>query len=726
LLLCLFTAITTCNASETTRPKIGLVLSGGGARGFAHVGVLRWFEEHHIPVDKIAGTSMGGLVGGLYATGMTSAELQQLINHINWSDLFRPLPAYETLSFRRKEDRLLFPNSFELGMKGGVKFPPGVNPGHAIGLLLDRYTYQYSTIKSFDELPIPFRCIATDMVEARQVVLASGSFSTALQATMAIPGVFYPVDIDGKIYASDGGLLNNVPTDVAEQMGADLIIAINIGTPLGKRETLDSLGGVLGQTVSVAMEENIRKNLDTQLHPKLKVVIAPDLKQYTTYSFEDSKAIEDLGYQGAEENAADLLPLALNEQDWEAYVQDKSSRIREKDPSFTPQVVNVRGTDENSAKAIQKSLQNQIGRPLNIDLLEKDLNILWGRGRYAGLSYELSNSGDQNGLLIHARPKTYAPPFLNIGLEINNTQTDVFDFNLRGRITFMDLRQQGSEWRLDASLGSEISAGVEYYKLLGSSHFFVSPTARYDRTKSGVFSEGEELGQYSLATALFGADIGYDLGSSSEIRLGYDFGHRQGKIQIGTPDLPEGGGKFSRASLRWAYDSTDSAILPTRGLRIASRMDWNFDIPLSDEKLPQASVRAVQFIPLGDKDTLFAIGEGDTSFDKSPTALNQFRLGGLLRISAATRNEFLGNHLVYGGFGYLRTLAHLPLLLGEKLSAGAWYEVGSAYNDWSSKEIHHSVTAAIIAETFLGPIFVGASFGDDGRNNFLFAIGKIF
>jgi NTE family protein len=174
-------------------------------------------EEHRIPIDYIAGTSMGGLIGGMYAIDMTPQELRELTTSIDWIDLLRPVPGYDTLSFRRKEDRRAFPNSLEIGLKGGLKFPPGLNSGHSIGLLLNRLTLPYSTVNDFDDLPIPFRCLATDMVEARQIVLEDGSLATALQATMAIPGVFTPIEIDGSVLLSDGGLLNNVPTDVAEQ-----------------------------------------------------------------------------------------------------------------------------------------------------------------------------------------------------------------------------------------------------------------------------------------------------------------------------------------------------------------------------------------------------------------------------------------------------------------------------------------------------------------------------
>ena len=246
-LVFLFATFISANAQETKpRPRIGLVLSGGGARGFAHIGVLQWFEEHRIPVDYLAGTSMGGLIGGMYSIGLTPDEMKDIAYNINWIDLFRPVPAYDSLDFRRKEDRRAYPNGIELGLRNGIKLPPGLNSGHQLGLLFSRLTLPYSRIQSFDELPIPFRCIATDMVEAKQVVLSKGSLALALQATMSIPGVFAPVEIDGEILASDGGLLNNIPTDVMKNLGVDMVIAVDIGTPLGGRESMGSLGSISG------------------------------------------------------------------------------------------------------------------------------------------------------------------------------------------------------------------------------------------------------------------------------------------------------------------------------------------------------------------------------------------------------------------------------------------------------------------------------------------------
>ncbi|MFN0121442.1 MAG: patatin-like phospholipase family protein, partial [Blastocatellia bacterium] len=277
-------------AEPSSRPKIGLVLSGGGARGFAHIGALEVLEAHHIPVDYLAGASMGALIGALYATGMTPVEMRELVGTLDWDQLLRGTPPYDDLSFRRREDRRNIPAPLLLrGRPNDLKLPASFNAGHEIGLLFDRLMLPYATVTDFDELPIPFRAVATDMVEGKTVILGSGSLARALRATMALPGVFTPVEIGGKIL-SDGGILDNIPTDVVKAMGADIIIVINIETPLNLRGALGDLAGVLGQTILVTTVENSRRSLR-----QADFIIAPDLATYGLADFQASSELIELG-----------------------------------------------------------------------------------------------------------------------------------------------------------------------------------------------------------------------------------------------------------------------------------------------------------------------------------------------------------------------------------------------------------------------------------------------
>ena len=255
--------------AATPRPRVGLALGGGAARGIAHVGVLEWLEEHHIPVDVVVGTSMGGLIGGAYASGMSPAEIRKLLGRPDWDLMFLGEVPYQQRDLRRREDRRIYPMRVEFGLKGGFKLPPGLDSGQQVSFLLQRIALPYYGVASFDELPTPFRCVATDMEKGEPVVLGNGSLSRAMRATMSLPTAFAPVVIDGRLLA-DGGILNNVPVDVARAQGADVVIAVNVGSAPHTREQMMSLFGMLGQTLDVAMSDSSRaiaKTADVLVQP---------------------------------------------------------------------------------------------------------------------------------------------------------------------------------------------------------------------------------------------------------------------------------------------------------------------------------------------------------------------------------------------------------------------------------------------------------------------------
>src|ERR1035441_6127311 len=246
---------------KSKRSTVGLVLQGGGALGLAHVGVITWLEEHHIPVDYIAGTSMGGLVGGVYATGHNAAEMRQIVNGIPWDEVLSPMTPFDDLSFRRKEDARDYPNSLEFGIRKGIQFPGGLNSGQQVSLVLDKIALPYSEIKSFNDLPTPFACVATDLVSGKPRVFRDGSLGLALRSTMSLPGIFTPVRTKDAIYA-DGALTQNIPVEVAKAMGADVRLAIHLAeAPILPNASLSSFA-VLGNSISVMINANELRSME--------------------------------------------------------------------------------------------------------------------------------------------------------------------------------------------------------------------------------------------------------------------------------------------------------------------------------------------------------------------------------------------------------------------------------------------------------------------------------
>jgi NTE family protein len=705
-------------AGPQKRPKIGLALSGGGARGFAHIGVLKWFEEHRIPVDYIAGTSMGGLVGGLYATGKSPKSMQELVGGLDWDALLRGYPTFQQLSYRRKEDRLYLPGPIVIGLKRGISRPAGMNAGMEIGLVFDRVTLSYDNVGSFDNLPIPFRCVATDLVAAEPVILKQGSLSRALRATMSLPGMFTPVEIDNRILA-DGGVLNNVPTDVVKEMGADVVIAVDIGTPLGDKEALNSLFGVLNQTSGVATIENIRRNIRLA-----DLLISPDLEEYTLLDFYSSAAIADLGYKGAEQKALLLQKLSLSEVEWREHLAARQARALP-EAQVSPAFVKIEGTKSIAGEAITEGLTKLEGKPLDTELVERELKDAWGTGRFDALNYEWIVENGKTGLLIRAQEKTYGPPFLDLGLVVNNSSTDDTEANLLGRLTIYDIGRESAEWRTDFSLGSQLLLGTEYFRPLGG-RFFAAPYGSYGKLQQNLFARGGKIAEYQQKTAKIGLDLGYSLSAKSEMRLGYSVSHFKGERTIGSPILPNVSGAESVATLRWNYFGQNSPQFPTRGLLLRSSANWFFKSPGAEEGFPQAETRAVYAYPLDERNILFVAGSGGTTFGKTAPPFQKFPLGGVFRVGGFGRGEFRGDHYLFGELGYLRLLHRLPPFLGGGVFAGGWLDTGKASDDFDTASYATSGTGGLLIETRLGPIFVGLSWAEGGRGKFYFALGRIF
>ncbi|MCI0392689.1 MAG: patatin-like phospholipase family protein [Acidobacteria bacterium] len=717
----IWAALHTAHGQDTAgqrRPKIGLALSGGGARGFAHIGVLQWFEEHRIPVDYIAGTSMGGLVGGMYAMGRSPGEMRDLVSHLDWDVLLRGYPSFQELSYRRKEDSLYIPGGITLGLRHGVRLPAGINGGMEIGLLFDRLTLPYDNIGSFDNLPIPFRCVATDLVAAEPVVLKEGSLANALRATMSIPGMFTPVELNGRILA-DGGILNNVPTDVVKQMGANVVIAVDIGTPLGDKESINSLFGVLNQTSGVATIENVRRNLRLA-----DLLISPDLEKYTLLDFKANAEIANLGYKGAEQKALLLQKFSLNESEWQQYLAQRQARILTDVPA--PTFVKVEGAGSEAGMAITKNLEKLEGKPIDPQAVENELRKVWGTGRFEALGYSWVRDNGKSGLFVRAHEKTYGPPFLTLGLTINNSNTDDTEVNLLGRLLLYDVGRPNAEWRTDFSLGSQLQIGTEYYRPLGESRFFVAPNASYDTMQQNLFVNGEEIAEYNQKTARLGVDLGYTISDKSQMRLGYSIGHLTGERIIGDPVLPDVSGTLSVATFRWNYYGQNSPQFPTRGLVFRSSASWFFKSPGVTTGFPQAEARAIYAYRINEQNILIFNGGGGTTFGREAAPFQKFALGGLFHLGGYGRGEFRGNNYLFGELGYMRRLYRLPSFLGGSIFAGAWYDGGSAFDSIDNARYNMSGTGGLLVETRLGPIFIGGAWAEGGQGKFYFALGRIF
>ncbi len=715
------------NGSVKTRPTVGLVLSGGGARGFAHIGVLKVLEANHIPVDYVGGASMGGLIGALYAMGKTPAEIEATVVALDWDKLSVSTTSFDNLSFRRKEDRRNIPSPVTLkGQINDLKLPNALNSGHEIGLLIDRLTLQYAGVTDFDDLPIPFRAVGTDMVRGESVTLKSGSLSRSLRATMAVPGVFAPIEVDGKIL-SDGGLVNNIPTDVVKAMGADIVLVVNIETQIGNRESLESLTGILAQTINISTLDNSRRSLR-----QADFIISPDLGNFSATDFTKSRELIKLGYNGAIEKAPLLKSIALDDAEWERHLAARRSRERPDTPPV-PTLVAVEGQDADSTELIKEKLgEKYAGQPLDAakqEELAKDLSELTGTGRFDALDYRLTTREGKTELLIGSNRfggETSKPTRLELGLDVNSVESDNVNFNFLARLTFFDIGKHGAEWRNDLRLGSNGYLASEYYRPLGRTKFFVAPRGSYERRRINLFNGGNRIVEYVGQTAQIGVDVGYGISSRSEVRVGYTLGYQSVSRRIGDPLLPDVQGIFSTVGLRWTYDSLDKAQVPTSGILARSNLNYFFDSPGSNGSFPQGETRLTGFRPMSERNTLFAFGGGGTTFASTAPLLQQFTLGGPFRIGGYGFEELRGSNYLHGGGGILHNPAIIPSFLGGKTYIGAWYEGGSMFERIGNANYRQSISGGAIFETPVGPVFIGGSVNENGRGRFYFSFGRVF
>ena len=415
---------------EATRPTVGVAFGGGSARGIAHVGVIRWLEEHRIPIDVAAGTSMGGLVGGAYATGMEPDELQTFIANLDWDQLFGASTfAYKNI--RRKTDARAYPSRLEFGLKGGIVPPTAINSGEYVELLLGRIAAPYFDVRDFDDLPTPFRTVAVDLLSAQPIVMRSGSLADAMRATMSLPLIFPPTEVDGLVLI-DGGTMDNVPADVVKAMGATYVIAVNVGDLSDRQGVSYTMLGVAGNTLDAMMRASTRRAIAAA-----DVVINVPLEEYGSLDWRRAPALIDEGYRAAEAMRDRLLPFAVSEGDFEAWRRMRQARRLKALPD--PTFIEAEGFVANDTKRLSALMARHIGVPVDMNALEADIAIVAGLDRYETVTWRMVRDGARGyGLLVRGRAKPYAPPFLMLGMTLENTTSSDFNISASARYLAFD------------------------------------------------------------------------------------------------------------------------------------------------------------------------------------------------------------------------------------------------------------------------------------------------
>lgn len=719
ILLCSLIPAVSQTVPKSNRPKVGLVLEGGGALGLAHIGVLEWLEEHRIPVNYVAGTSMGGLVGGMYATGHDASQVKEIVKTINWTEVLQGQTPYKSLSFRRKEDAFEYPNSLEFGLKKGLQFPEGFNSGQQVVMILDKVALPYSEVESFNDLPIPFACVATDLVTSKQFVFRQGSLSVALRSTMSLPGIFSPVRWDGHIFA-DGGLMDNLPVDVAQSMGAGLTLAVHLETAtLEPNATLSSFG-VLGRSVSVAVAANEMRSIE-----KADILITVPLQDYGSLDYDRAEEIIKLGYEAAQAKATLLSSLSVDEPTWQAYLAERASRRR---TTPVPQFVEVATTDTKWEKNIESDLSSAVGKPVDPETLQNQLMDLKGDGRFSSLSYQMTSRAGKPGLLITGVEKPYSPPIVQPLLLLDGSNFNGVLFSMGARITFLDFGSYRAELRNDVVIGSEYGIRSEYYRpFSATSRWFVAPNIAADRTQYPIYHEDNFLAQYHKVSAGGGLDVGYQYGRIAQLSLGYMAAYQTFKPDIGNQaTLPTVSGRFGATTLRFGLNDVDDPVIPRSGQFMNLSGSWVDANPGAAHSYPLSEGQMAKFVKLNDPSSAYFVVRGGTSFGNTLIGVPPFSLGGRNDFAAYGENELLTNQYYMLQTGYLRKVARLPVLLGEGLYFNGLFEVGKVFGPPFGPQVPGDISGSLVVNTIFGPVAFGGAVGTAGHQRVFLKLGRIF
>ncbi len=719
-LIFILLGLATVNAAEPTtkRPKIGLALGGGGARGAAHIGIIKVLEELRIPVDFVTGTSIGSIVGGLYASGMSSEELETTILNIDWDDAFNDATKRESLSFRQKERDFSFMVKSSPGFREGkIILPAGLIDGQKLNFMLKALTLPVVKITNFDELAIPYRAIATDIETGEAVVLKSGDLAYAMRASMSVPGVFSPIRIDGKLLV-DGGMVNNVPIDVARAMGADIIIAVDVGTPPLAGDNIKSVLDITDQLTRFMIHGNVMAQLET-----LKagdILIRPDLGDLGSGEFERSEEGIAIGEKAAREILQQLKKLSLSEAEFDAYLAEHESNHEPITLDFIKIINNSSLADD----VIEARIHAKLGEETNLAILEKDFGSIYGLDIFERVDYQIVTEAEKTGLMVNSISKSWGPNYLQFGIKLADDFNGENSYDIGVSYTMTELNHLGADWRTEINIGETPRFFTEFYQPLDRTlHYFISPHIEYKSRNVNRFSSGDLIAQYRISYGSIGLEGGRQIGTWGEFRFGLHRSTGEAKLRIGAPTL--NGFKFDDGNFfgRFSYDKIDYIHFPKHGTKVSAEWSSHREELGSGVSFSKLFLKGA-FAHTWDKNTIVLAGHGVTVSDENIPLQYSSPLGGFLKLSGFHENELYGNHLLIGKSVYYRKIndiSYLPAYLGISVEAG---------NVWNSKDeigFDSLIWAGSIflgVDSFLGPVYLGFGNAEGGHNSFYLYLGK--
>ncbi|MDH3621080.1 MAG: patatin-like phospholipase family protein [Gammaproteobacteria bacterium] len=703
------------------RPKVGLVLGGGGARGAAHIGVLKELERMRVPIDAIVGTSMGAIVGGLYATGMNAEDLEYLVGSLDWAAALTDEPDREDLSFRRKQDDSQVPIDLELGMRGTeLVLPKGAIQGQTLDLLLRELTLDVSHINDFDKLPIPFRAIASDIERGDIWIMDKGDLARSIRASMSVPGVFAPVEIDDRILV-DGGIVGNLAVNVMQEMGVDIIIAVDVEFPLYGADELGSALTISEQMLTILIRKETLRQIERLGDDD--ILIRPELGTFASTNFGEILDTISPGQVAALKQAEKLQAIALDPRDWDAYL---AQRPRHFPKASNLAFVRVIHDGELASEVLASKLTVEAGDPVDHDVLAHNADRLYGLGLYEQVSYELVEEDGQTGVEYQARTKSWGPNFLQFGISLEDDFEGSTAFNLGARMTRAGINRLGAEWRTDLRLGTDPRVFSEFYQPLSfDSRLFIAPRINIEQSNINAFVDTSTVARVRLSEAEAGLDFGRELGRVGELRVGLFRGLGEARVKIGDPSLPNVDFNTGGAFARLRFDTFDNPRFPRRGLR--SDIRWTLSRPGfgADHEFDTIEGEATQTWSRGKNSLQLGLSYA-TTLESDNAIQDFFPMGGFLRLSGLERGEIAGPHAALAKLVYYRRVGDTSGILDTPIYLGMSAEAGNVWTERSdisfdSMLLNGSIFAGF--DTLLGPVYLAAGFAEHGQSNFYLFIG---
>jgi NTE family protein len=723
------------------RPAIGLALEGGGALGLAHVGVIQWFEDHHIPIDRIAGTSSGALVGATYAAGHTPAEMRAVAVSDAFTKVFTVQTPYVDASFRRRQDRRQSPAVVTVGLAHGPALSNALLTDRGVNLFLISNLLGYNRSElDFNRLPIPFRCVATDLTTFQAVIFSAGPLPQAVRASISLPGVFSPVRDSSGHFLADGGIVDDLPTDVLRRdLHADIVIAVRLeDAPLVPAD-VSSIIGVLSRAFSAGIVHNVEQSLRLA-----DVVINVPAAKFSMNDYSKGGQLIQAGYLAAEANRSALLPFALNDRDWAVYLAARESR-RLSPPGLLRQV-RVDGGEAGARQQILSAMKPLEGQPVSPANKLKALNPVQANGVYsatyqtfspppaadngaAPANRAASGNADENssdaGILVHLAKDPAGPPYLLIGPDLAAETSNITRIELNLRLIDQNLGGYGSELRANAQLGYMTVLNAEYYRLLSPDGFFIQPSSGVLREPIYIWSNQKRVAERLLQNLDAGVEVGRTIGNTVQVSAEW-----RAENTHWSPTTGSGGGGYISGTaqeglLHINIDKETSGSVSPSGFRLNAAAGALYHA-VDSANAPVLMLSAAHTWLWKDKN-IFGLTADINSYLRANVAQPyRFTLGGPSRLAASSFDEYRGTDTTLARAGYLRRLAALPLGLGQGLYGVVSYEAGEIWSPEARAILRQDGTLGLLAATPLGSISVGGSIGDAAHRKLFITVGRLF